>query len=68
MTEHKIRLMKYRMENLLNRMTANAYKFGIYIEDGEEFGKLLEDNLQLIEDYQLLIASQHARPPNERSE
>lgn len=64
MTEHKIRALKYQMENLLNRMTASHYENGFFVKDGEAFGRLLEDNLQLIKDYQLLIASQHTHPPN----
>lgn len=64
MTEHKVRTLKYQMENLLNRMTANAYEYGVYIKDGEAFGELLTDAIQLIEDYQALAASKHAHPPD----
>lgn len=48
MTEHELRMMRYQIQNLLNHMTANAYEYGVYIQDGEAFGDLLMKMEKLI--------------------
>lgn len=50
MTEHKIRVIRYQIQDMLNHMTARAYTYGVTISDGEAFGELMENVLELIDE------------------